>query len=189
MMRIRWTMGLAILLGVFCMVATAPAATAAKKKTERTTLKRRPSAALLMRLAKAQQLSTQPRTFKTQVGVAVAARRHADAIERKKRTLDILNNQYLRGTSASTPSESEIRQTIGTLESQLNAQQAPENAHEIQYYLAACYESLGDIPKAQELLQGIVAQHGSNESPTVKSFVAQANADLERLGGAPAGAE
>ncbi|HOT36724.1 MAG TPA: hypothetical protein PLT86_08670 [Candidatus Latescibacteria bacterium] len=140
------------------------------------------SAAMLMRLARAQQLSARPRTFQTQQGVAVAARRHADAMEQQKRTLAILNNQYLRGTAATSPSESDVRQTIGVLEQQLNAPTPPENAYEIRYYLAACYESLDNIPKAKELLQTIVAQYGSSTDDVVKGFVEQARADLARLG-------
>jgi|GEM_PF-1085827 len=180
MKRMWWTTGLVVALGFFGWVATA---TAAEMDTAQA---KRPNAALLMRLARAQQLSAKPLTFQTQVGVAVAARRHADAIEQQKRTLAILNNQYLRGTAATTPSESDIRQTIGILEQQLNAPNPPENAYEIRYYLAACYESLGDVAKAKELLQSVITLYGSSTDEVVKSFVEQARAELTRLGGAPA---
>jgi hypothetical protein len=190
MLRIRWTLGLVLITGAGILLSSASDADAARRRTKKakaeTTApagKKMPSTALLMRLLKAQQLSSAPRTFRTQVGVAVAARRHGDALEQKKRTLDILNNQYLRGTPATTPSEAQIRQTIGTLEGQLKAEKPPENAYEIQYYLAACHESLGDIDKSKELLAGIVKNHGSLTTPEAKSFVEQAKADLDRLGG------
>ena len=179
-----WTKWLALALGLFVWAWTAAAQQSASGAAQDTSRAgKRPSSALLMRLARAQQLSAKPVTFQTQVGVAVAARRHLDAIEQQKRTLAILNNQYLRGTAATTPSESDIRQTIGILEQQLNAPSPPENSYEVRYYLAACYESLGDVPKAKELLQTIITNHGSSEDAIVKSFVEQAQADLQRLGG------
>ena len=181
MKRMRWTIGLIVALAPIGWAGAvhAAAADSAGKATKG------PSAALLMRLSRARQISSRPRTFQTQVGVAVAARRHGDAIEQQRRTLSILNNQYLLGTAAATPSESDIRQTIGILEQQMNAENPPENAYEIRYYLSACYEGLGDIPKATELLQGIVSEYGSSDDEIVKSFVEQAQADLARIGGAP----
>ena len=68
MNRKVWATGLVVLLG---SLGAAEATNAADVDTART-IRRRPSAALLMRLAKARQLSTRPRTFQTQVGVAVA---------------------------------------------------------------------------------------------------------------------
>ena len=182
MMRIRWIAGLIAALATLCLVEGAQAVPADSAQAGARI--RRPSAALLMRLARARQLSARPRTFSTQVGTAVAARRHGDAIERRKRTLDILNNQYLRGTASTTPSESEIRQTIATLEQQLNSATPPENIYEIRYYLAACHESLGDVERAREILQGIIEQHGADDSEIVASFVEQARADLARMSGA-----
>lgn len=180
-----WRKRLLVAVGLFLWVGTAvaadQAASAGAQDTSRTA--KRPSAALLMRLARAQQLSTKPVTFQTQVGVAVAARRHADAIEQQKRTLAILNNQYLRGTAATTPSESDVRQTVGILEQQLNAPSPPANAYEVRYYLAACHESLGDGAKARELLQSVIDNHQSSEDPVAQSFVEQARADLARLSG------
>ena len=179
-----WTRRLSIALGVFLWAGTAAAQGPASTATQDTSrAAKRPSAALLMRLARAQQLSAKPVTFQTQVGVAVAARRHGDAIEQQKHTLAILNNQYLRGTAATTPSESDIRQTIGTLEQQLNVPNPPANSYEIRYYLAACYESLGDVAKARELLQASVRDNQSSQDEVAKSFVEQARADLARLGG------
>jgi hypothetical protein len=178
MKRMWYATGLLVALGVFGLSSPV---SAANPDTARTA--KRPGAAMLMRLARAQQLSSRPRTFQTQAGVAVAARRHADAMEQQKRTLAILNNQYLRGTAATTPSETDIRQTIGVLEQQLNAPNPPENAYEVRYYLAACYESLENVPKAKELLQAIITQHGSSNDDIAKSFVEQARADLTRLGG------
>ena len=136
-----------------------------------------------MRLSRARQLSAQPRTFQTQVGNAVAARRHGDAIEQQKRTLAILNNQYLRGTAASTPSETDIRQTITVLEGQLASPEKPENEYEVRYYLAACYESVGDIDHAKDILRGVIHDYGTNQNEVTQSFVELARADLERLGG------
>ena len=182
MKRKWWAIGLVAALS---SLGLAQAAQAAAGDTARTAM-RRPSAALLMRLAKAKQLSARPRTFQTQVGVAVAARRHGDAIEQQKRTLAILNNQYLRGTAATTPSEGDIFQTSRVLEQQLDTPTPPENAYEIRYYLAACYESLGEIDRAREQLQRVVAEYGANDDEIVKSFVEQAKADLQRIGGAPA---
>jgi hypothetical protein len=178
MNRKVWATGLVLLLG---SLGAAEAVRAADVDTARTT-RRRPNAALLMRLARARHLSTKPRTFQTQVGVAVAARRHGDALEQQKRTLAILNNQYLRGTAAATPSESDVQQTVGILEQQLNAPDQPENAYEIRYYLAACHESLDDTDQARSMLQSLVADYGSSDDETAKSFVELAKADLERLG-------
>ena len=180
MMRFRWISGLFAALATLWITNGAQAQPA--DSTDAGARIARPSAALLMRLARARQLSARPRTFSTQVGTAVAARRHGDAIEQRKRTLDILNNQYLRGTAATTPGESEIRQTIATLEQQLNSATPPENVYEIRYYLAACHESLGDIDRSRELLRGIIEQFGADDSDIVASFVEQARADLTRLG-------
>jgi len=175
-----WAVGLVAVLGSLGIVE---AISAADADSARATTLRRPTAALLMRLAKARQLSTRPKTFRTQVGVAVAARRHADAIEQQKRTLAILNNQYLRGTAAATPSDVDVQLTVDILEQQLNAPDPPENAYEIRYYLAACHESLGDPDKARGMLESLIADYGSNDDDIVKSFVEQARADLQRLGG------
>ena len=100
MMRIWWILGLTVALGPLMGLGQAQAASADTAR-----IVRRPNAALLMRLARARQLSNRPRTFQTQVGVAVAARRHGDQIEQQKQTLEILNNQYLRGTAATTPTD------------------------------------------------------------------------------------
>lgn len=179
MNRMLMTTSLAAVVGVAGLVGTSRAA---KQDTARVML-HRPSTALLMRLARAQQLSAQPVTFQTQSSVAVAARRAGDAAEQQKRTLEILNNQYLRGTAATTPSEADIRTTVGVLEAQLNAPDPPPNAYEIRYYLSACYESLGDHAKAVDLLHEIVNKYASSKDEVVQSFVVQARADLKRLGG------
>lgn len=177
MKRIWWILGLALafspLTGLDQALAQRAAGDSAASK---------PNAALLMRLSRARQLSNQPRTFQTQVGVAVAARRHGDQIEQQKQTLAILNNQYLRGTAATTPSESDIQQTASVLEGQLNAPNPPENAYEIRYYLSACYESLGQVDKAKEFLRAIIDENAQTEDEVAKTFVEQARADLERLG-------
>ena len=177
MKQILWVLGLALVLSPLMGLGEARAQARDSARAQA-----RPSSALLMRLARARQLSTRPRSFRTQVGVAVAARRHADAIEQQKQTLEILNNQYLRGTPATTPSEDDIRHTIGVLEQQLSSPNPPENSYEITYYLAVCYESLGNPAKATELLRGIVSDYGSSEDAIVQSFVEQARADLDRLG-------
>lgn len=181
MKRMWWALGLIMGLGLTGGREVASAAETSSGASQDTV--RRPSAALLMRLSRARQLSARPLTFQTQVGVAVAARRHGDAIEQQKRTLAILNNQYLRGTAATTPSESDIRQTVGILEQQLNAPEAPPNQYELRYYLAACYEGLGDVAKTKDLLRAIVRDNASSTDPIVSNFVEQARADLTRLGG------
>ena len=177
MKQILWVLGLALVLSPLMGLSEAQAQTRDSARVQA-----RPNAALLMRLTRARQLSTRPRSFQTQVGVAVAARRHGDQIEQQKQTLEILNNQYLRGTPATTPSEDDIRHTIGVLEQQLSSPNPPENSYEITYYLAVCYESLGNPDKATELLRGIVTDYGSSEDAIVQSFVEQARADLDRLG-------
>ncbi len=177
MMRIWWILGLTVALGPLMGLGQAHAASADTAR-----IARRPNAALLMRLARARQLSNQPRTFRTQVGVAVAARRHGDQIEQQKHTLEILNNQYLRGTAATTPTDSDIQQTVSVLEAQLSSPNPPENMYEIKYYLAACQESLGNIDKARELLHEVVDEYQNTDDEIVRSFVEQAKADLERIG-------
>jgi hypothetical protein len=177
MKRIWWILGLALAFSPLTDLDQARAQSAAAGDSTA-----KPNAALLMRLSRARQLSNQPRTFQTQVGVAVAARRHGDQIEQQKQTLAILNNQYLRGTAATSPSETDIQQTVSVLEGQLNAPNPPENAYEIRYYLAACYESLGQVDKAKGLLRSIVDENAQTEDEIVKTFVEQARADLDRLG-------
>ena len=177
MMRIWWVLGLTVALAPLVGLDQAHAA-----RTDTARIARRPNAALLMRLARARQLSNKPRTFQTQVGVAVAARRHGDQIQQQKQTLEILNNQYLRGTAATTPTDSDIQQTVSVLEAQLNSPNPPENTYEIKYYLAACQESLGNVDKATELLNEVVSENKDNDDEIVQSFVEQAKADLERIG-------
>ena len=177
MKRIWWILGLTVALSPLMGLGQARAADA-----DTASVVRRPNAALLMRLSRARQLSNRPRTFQTQVGVAVAARRHADANEQQKQTLEILNNQYLRGTAATAPNDSDIRQTISVLEAQLSSPNPPENTYEIKYYLAACQESLGNVDKARELLNEVVEEHQNTDDEIVRSFVEQAKADLERIG-------
>jgi hypothetical protein len=177
MKQILWVLGLTLALSPLMGLAEAQAQARDSAQT-----RSRPSAALLMRLARARQLSTRPRSYVTQVGTAVAARRAEDAITRQKQTLDILSNQYLRGTPATTPSEDDIQLTIDVLEQQLDSPTPPENSYEITYYLAVCYESLGNPAKATELLQGIVSDYGSSEDAIVQDFVELARADLARLG-------
>ena len=179
MKQILWVLGLTLALSPLMGLSEAQAQARGRDSS---LIRGRPNAAMLMRLTRARQLSNRPRTFQTQVGVAVAARRHGDQIEQQKQTLDILNNQYLRGTPATTPSEDDIRHTIGVLEQQLNSPNPPENSYEITYYLAVCYESLGNPDKATELLRGIVSDYASSEDEIVQSFVEQARADLDRLG-------
>lgn len=180
MKRILWILGLAIAAGPIFGTDQVRAADADTSAADGSLTA--PNAALLLRLSRARDLASRPRTFQTQTSVTVAARRHADELQRQRETLDILNNQYLRGTDSTAPSEPDIRRTIGVLEQQLSTPTPPENAYEIKYYLAACYETLGNSSKALELLRGIVSEYQNSDDEIVQSFVQQSQADIARIG-------